>query len=89
MSPDTLVTECNNLNIDDIVSMLSARNNLINNGDHDNLLNFDKNNIYNALATAFDKMVQAFYDNKKKNVEMAHGALVALQEIIIGNNGVQ
>ncbi len=42
VSPDTLVTECNNLNIDDIVSMLSARNNLIDDGHHYNLLNFDK-----------------------------------------------
>ncbi len=89
VSPDTLVTECNNLNVDDIVSMLSARNNLINDGDHYNLLHFDKNNICNALATAFDEMVQALNDNKKTIVEMAHGALVALQEIIIGNNGVQ
>jgi hypothetical protein len=33
-------------------------------------------------------MVQAFYDNKKKIVEMAHDAVVALQEIII-DIGVQ
>jgi hypothetical protein len=83
VSPDTLVTECNNLNIDDIVSMLSARNSSINDGNHYNLLCFDKDNIYNALATAFEEMVQVFYDNKKKIVEMAHGALVALEEIII------
>jgi hypothetical protein len=88
VSPDTLVTECNNLNIDDILSMLSARNNLINDGDHYNLLHFDKDNICYTLATAFDEMVQAFYDNKKKIVEVAHGALVALQNIII-DIGVQ
>jgi hypothetical protein len=63
--------------------MLSARNNLINDGDHYNFLHLDKGNICNALATAFEEMVQAFYDNKKKIVEMAHGALVALQKIII------
>ncbi len=88
VSLETLVTECNNLNIDDILSMLSARNNLINDGDHYNLLHFDNNNICYALATAFDEMVQAFYNNKKKIVEMAHGALVALQKIII-DIGVQ
>jgi hypothetical protein len=84
VSPDTLVTECNNLNIDDILSMLSARNNLINDCDHYNLLHLDKGNICNALATAFKEMVQAFYDNKKKIAKMAHGALVALLKIIIG-----
>jgi hypothetical protein len=83
VSPDTLVTECNNLNIDDIVSMLSARNNLINDGNHYNLFRLDIDNICNALSTAFEEMVQAFNDNKKTIVEMAHGALVALQKIII------
>ncbi len=83
VSPDTLVTECNNLKIDDTLSVLYARNNLINDGYHYNLLHLDKN-ICNALASAFDEMVQAFYDNKKKIVEMAHGgALFALQKIII------
>jgi hypothetical protein len=53
VSPDTLVTKCNNLNIDDILSMLSARKKLINDGDHYNLFHFDKDNICNALATAF------------------------------------
>jgi hypothetical protein len=83
VSLDTLVTKCSNLNIDDIVSMLSARNNLINDGNHYNLFRLDIDNICNALSRAFDEMVQAFCDNKKKIVEIAHGALVALQKIII------
>jgi hypothetical protein len=83
VSPETLVTECNNLNIDDILLMLSARNNLINDDNHYNLFRLDIDNICNALSTAFEEMVQAFNDNKKTIVEMAHGALVALQKIII------
>jgi hypothetical protein len=83
VSPDTLITECNNLNIDDILSLLSARNNLINDDNHYNLLRLDIDNICNALSRAFDEMVQAFCDHKKKIVEIAHGALVALQKIII------
>ena len=83
VSLDTLVTKCSNLNIDDIVSMLSARNNLINDGNHYNLFRLDIDIICNALSTSFEEMVQALYDNKKKIVEMAHGALVALQKIII------